>query len=111
MVGGGGEREKEGFLLSPPPPASSIFFFFFCSRSSVCALTRAETFATQARKNQFDNGEQDLLAQNVGFGDFKRLDTIQVEPSFLILGHEEKNASADKVPVLIATEKPNFIQF
>ena len=29
--------------------------------------------ATQARKNQFDNREQDLLAQSEGFGDFKGL--------------------------------------
>ena len=61
--GGGGE--KEGFLLSPPP--SSIFLFIFCSRSSVRALTRAETFVTQAKKNRFDNREKDLLAQSVVF--------------------------------------------
>ena len=29
--------------------------------------------ATQARKNQFDNREQDLLAQSEGLGDFKGL--------------------------------------
>ena len=59
--------EKEGFLLSPPLPSPPR------SRSSVRALTRAETFATQAKKNQFDNREQDLLAQSVGFGDLKGL--------------------------------------
>ena len=73
-----------------PPPYS--IFFFFCSRSSVRALTRAKTFVTQAKKNQFDNREQDLLAQSVVFGDFKRLDTIQVEPCFLILSQEEKKS-------------------
>ena len=85
--GGGGERKKVSFCPLPLPEFS---FFFFSSRSSLCALTRAETFVAQAKKNQFDNKEQDLLAQSVVFGNFKRLDTIQVEPSFLILGQEEK---------------------
>ena len=62
--GKGGERKKVSFCPLPLPQFS---FFFFCSRSSVRALTRAETFVTQAKKNQFDNREKDLLAQSVVF--------------------------------------------
>ena len=85
---GRGGRERR--FPSVPSPFLNFPFIFFCSRSSVRALTRAETFVTQAKKNQFDNREQDLLGQSVVFGNFKRLDTIQVEPCFLILSQEGK---------------------
>ena len=66
--------------------------------------------ATQARKNQFDNREQDLLAQSEGFGDFKGLTRFRKSLLFSSLVKKAKRVSAHKAPVLIATGKPDFIQ-
>ena len=73
--GGGGGGPQIGEVICGGPPHLQVS----CKRDQIKMRDYMDKrvippkLATQARKNQFDNREQDLLAQSEGFGDFKGL--------------------------------------
>ena len=73
--GGGGGGPQIGEVICGGPPHLQVS----CKRDQIKMRDYMDKrvtppkLATQTRKKQFDNREQDLLAQSEGFGDFKGL--------------------------------------